>query len=236
MLFKSNELNRFKKFFKKISKQKFIKSLRGGSTSIGHLLEKEMGISENNKSHPDIDEKYELKSTRSNSKSLITLFTFDKNIWKINNKSLIEQYGYFDKNSRHALYSTVNINPNEQGFYLKYNENNIVLKNTKSENIIAEWNVEVISEKFITKFNKLILSFADNEFKDGVESFHFNKAFLLSETSSENFKKGLKNGEISIDIRMHIKETGTVRNHGTGFRISKNKLMNLYKNKNSLIK
>ena len=56
MLFKSNELNRFKKFFKKISKQKFIKSLRGGSTSIGHLLEKEMGISENNKSHPDIDE------------------------------------------------------------------------------------------------------------------------------------------------------------------------------------
>jgi hypothetical protein len=38
-----------------------------------------------------------------------------------------------------------------------------------------------------------------------------------------------------IDIRMHLKPSGGVRNHGTGFRISEKNLMLLYANKKRLI-
>lgn len=38
-----------------------------------------------------------------------------------------------------------------------------------------------------------------------------------------------------MNIRMHIKPTGVVRNHGTGFRIAENHLKNLYSKHHKLI-
>jgi len=56
----------------------YLETSRQGPTGIGHLLEKEMGLFENNIPIPDIGGRVELKATRRNVNSLITLFTFNQ--------------------------------------------------------------------------------------------------------------------------------------------------------------
>ncbi len=41
--------------------------------------------------------------------------------------------------------------------------------------------------------------------------------------------------KLMIDIRMHLKETGGVRNHGTGFRIAEKYLIDLYQKQRKLL-
>jgi len=40
---------------------------------------------------------------------------------------------------------------------------------------------------------------------------------------------------IGVDIRMHLKENGAVRNRGTGFRIKERDLLELYEKRTRLI-
>lgn len=143
----------------------FIKSLRKGPTGIGHLLEKELGLLETNIAVPDIGGRVELKATRRNTNSLITLFTFNKGVWKINQKELINRYGYKDEKNRQALYNIVNVKtPNTQGFYLITDKEKhlIILKNINEIEHIAEWSTYVIAGKFMTKLDRLLLIIANN--------------------------------------------------------------------------
>ena len=56
----------------------FIPSLRRGSTGIGYTLEKELGLKESNIAIPDLGGRVELKTSRRESSSLITLFIFNR--------------------------------------------------------------------------------------------------------------------------------------------------------------
>lgn len=58
-------------------------------------LEQEIGLTENNISSPDLED-VELKVQRRNSSSKITLFTFNRDVWKVNQRDLILKYGYID--------------------------------------------------------------------------------------------------------------------------------------------
>jgi len=213
-------------------KQKgFIKASRKGPTGIGHLLENELGLSETNIAVPDIGGRLELKATRRSANSLITLFTFNRGVWKIKQKDLIIKYGYKDEQNRHALYNIVNVkSPNTQGFYLIPDKEKhlIILKNINEKENIAEWSNYVIAGKFMTKLDRLLLVFADSKFENDAEYFHFNEAYLLENPTPEKFLDAFERNELMVDIRMHIKQSGGVRNHGTGFRISEKNLLSLY--------
>lgn len=78
-------IEKFQKKFREIKAKGFIPTTRKGPTGIGHTLETHLGISENNDAHPDI-EGAELKAHRTKGKSLITLFTFNNKVWKIQTK------------------------------------------------------------------------------------------------------------------------------------------------------
>lgn len=56
----------------------FIETSRKGPTGIGHTLESYMGLRETNVAIPDVGGRVELKATRRNVNSLITLFTFNR--------------------------------------------------------------------------------------------------------------------------------------------------------------
>ncbi len=216
----------------------FIQTLRKGPTGIGHLLESELGLNETNIAIPDIGGRIELKATRRNVNSLITLFTFNRGVWKFNQKDLINKYGYKDEQGRQALYNIVNKRaPNTQGFYLISDptRNLIILRNNNETENIAEWSAYVIAGKFMTKLDRLLLIIADNQVENGIEFFHFNEAYLLENPTPEKFLEAFERNELMIDLRMHIKESGGVRNHGTVFRISEKNLMNLYVKKKKLI-
>lgn len=221
-----------------LKSKEFVETSRKGPTGIGHLLEKELGLNETNIAIPDIGGRVELKGTRRNANSLITLFTFNKSVWLIKQKEIINKYGYKDELGRQALYNIVNNKtPNTQGFYLQSDpaRHLIILKNKNEKQNIAEWSTYVIAGKFMTKLDRLLLIIADNKIENGKEHFYFNEAYLLENPTPEKFLEAFERSELMIDIRMHLKPSGGVRNHGTGFRISEKNLMLLYANKKRLI-
>jgi len=232
------QLKELLKRLEELKSKNFIETSRRGPTGIGHLLEKELGLSETNIAIPDIGGRVELKATRRNANSLITLFTFNKAVWLVKQKDIIAKYGYKDEKGRQALYNIVNNKTtNSQGFYLVSNpaKHIIILKNTDEKENIAEWSTYVIAGKFMTKLDRLLLILADNKIENGTEYFYFNEAYFLENPTPEKFLEAFEKSELMIDLRMHLKESGGVRNHGTGFRISEKNLMDLYAKKKRLI-
>ncbi len=114
-------------------------------------------------------------------------------------------------------------------------KNLIVLRNIEEEGNIAEWSTYVLAGKFMTKLDRLLLVFADSKIENNVEHFHFNEAYLLENPTPEKFLDAFETCKLMIDLRMYLKDSGGVRNHGTGFRISEKNLTELYEKKRRLI-
>jgi len=231
-------MNVLKAKLQEIKNKGFVPTLRKGSTGIGYTFESLLGIQENNLPIPDVGGRVEIKTIRKDSQSLITLFTFNKGIWHIKQRELILKYGYKDEKGRYALKNTIFYgNPISQGISLTVDDkkNTIHLLDVKSGDILATWDVYVIVGKFMSKLSRLLFVLADRKVEMGKEHFHYNEAYLLIDPGPRNFIKAFKNSRIGIDIRMHLKESGAVRNRGTGFRIKENDLLDLYETRKRLL-
>ncbi|HID65588.1 MAG TPA: hypothetical protein EYP32_01410 [Aquificaceae bacterium] len=216
----------------------YIPSLRRGSTGIGYTFESLFGIQENNIPIPDIGGRVEIKTVRRDSQSLITLFTFNRGVWHIRQKDLIQEYGYIDEKGRYALKNTVFYGrPIHQGISLEVNEdeNTIHLIDINTKKILATWDIYVIVGTFMTKLSRLMFIIADRKVEQGKEYFYYGEAYLLTDPNPRRFLKAFKKSLIGIDIRMHLKESGAVRNRGTAFRIKEKDLIELYECKRRLI-
>lgn len=232
-------LKEIQKRLENLQEKGFIPTLRKGPTGIGHTLEQELELDETNLAIPDIGGRIELKATRKNSGSMVTLFTFNRTVWQLPQKKIIDKYGYIDKRGRQSLYSTVfhGIN-NPQNLQIEIDRlNNNVHLYHNSGVLLGTWNIFIIVGKFISKLERLIVLFADSKTNNetGREEFWFNEAYLLENPSPENFLDAFKNSQIAIDLRMHLRESGTVRNHGTGFRIKEENIPALYNKRKRII-
>jgi|AntAceMinimDraft_17_1070374.scaffolds.fasta_scaffold191281_1 hypothetical protein len=212
------ELEKLKIKLEKIKEKGWIESKRRGNTGIGYTLESLLDIKENNLKLPDFGD-IELKSQRKNVSNRVTMFTFNRAVWKIRQKDLIEKYGYIDTNKRKALYCTSNTKPNNQGLFLEVTENNLILNHVDGT-LIAEWKINNLIKAFKEKMPALIAVFADTRINsEEKEEFYFNEAYFLKNPDIDNFIDLLKKDIIIVDIRMHLKKNNAVRNHGTAFRI-----------------
>jgi len=223
---------------REIKNKGFVKSLRRGSTGIGYTFERLFGVKENNIPIPDIGGRVEIKTIRRDSQSLITLFTFNRGVWHIRQKELIQRYGYIDNKGRFALKNTVFYGkPILQKLGLEINEhkNTIHLIDVTTKKAVATWDVYVIVGKFMTKLSRLLIVLAYRKIIKGKEYFHYNEAYLLTNPSPRSFIKAFKKSLIGIDLRIHLKESGAVRNRGTAFRIKEKNLIELYEHRKKLI-
>ena len=223
---------------KDIKNRGYIESLRRGSTGIGYTFETLFGVKENNIPIPDIGGRVEIKTVRKDSQSLITLFTFNRGVWHMKQKEIIQKYGYIDEKGRVALKNTVfyeKIIPQGLKLEIDENKNTIHLMDTVDREIIATWDVYVIVGKFMTKLSRLLIVLADRKVVEGKEYFHYNEAYFLTDPSPRSFIKAFKKSIIGIDLRMHLKENGAVRNRGTAFRIKERDLVELYEHRRRLI-
>ena len=221
-----------------IKNKGFVESLRQGSTGVGYTFEILFGVEENNIPIPDIGGRVEIKTIRKDSQSLITLFTFNKGVWHMRQKELIQKYGYINNKGRLALKNTVFYNkPIPQGLRLKVdeNKNRIYLIDVTTKKAVATWDIFAIVGIFMTKLSRLLIILADRKVIKGKEYFHYNEAYLLTNPSSRSFIKAFKKSLIGIDLRMHLKESGAVRNRGTAFRIKEKNLIELYEDRKRLI-
>lgn len=218
-------IEKFIKKFQSLKKKGFIKSHRKGPTGIGHTLEQELGMKENNIAIPDI-KGAELKAHRSNSSNMITLFTFNRKCWIMRPLVAVKKYGSKDKDGRIGLYYTMSLKPNSAGLFLDIEDSKISVRH-KSGELIVNWDLEILARQFEKKIPALILVNAETEERDSIEYFRFTKARLLKGTSPDLLHEQFKLQNILVDLRLH--DIGTMaRNHGTGFRAYENKLIFLF--------
>lgn len=220
-------LDEFKRAFADLKKQGWIPSKRRGPTGIGQTLEQALGLKENNIAVPDL-KNVELKAHRIGSTSLITLFTFNRKVWKMKPLEAIRKYGTPDQDGRMGLYFTMSRLPNEQGLYLHIEPETISVRHKPSEELIAEWQLETLVERFMQKIPALILVGAQSKMDEEIESFKYKHAYLLTDTSPKIIRKQIWEGNVLVDLRLHDKIT-SARNHGTGFRTREDKLLALFK-------
>lgn len=217
----------FRSKLQKISSKGFIPSKRKGNTGVGYTLETLLGLKENNVRLPDLG-RIELKSKRRHATSFVTMFTFNRGVWKLPQSSIIERYGYHDKTGRKALKCTVTVRPNPQGLKLTTSEQALQLRDRNGK-LIASWNADALMEYFSQKLPSLILVIADTRrAENGREEFHYNKAYLLRNPSKQGLLKLIKQGHVVVDLRMHLKSNGQVRNRGTAFRVAEDNLLQCF--------
>ncbi len=210
--------------FKKIKEKGYIPSLRAGNTGVGHTLEQILGLKENNIAGPDL-ENIELKAQRKNVSNKVTMFTFNRGAWQKKQNYIVEKYGYIDDNNRPALYCTVSNKPNQQGLFLKIDKKENLMMLSHSDNVLlAQWKLDSLIDQFEQKMPNLIVVLAESKGRNGKEEFWYNEAYLLENADKSAFIDFIENGTIIVDVRIHLKEKGTVRNHGTAFRIEERKL------------
>lgn len=219
------------KKLKEIKSLGFVRSTRKGSTGVGYTFERLLGIRENNIAIPDIGGRVEIKTKRSSHNSLITLFTFNKGVWKVELRELIEKYGYTDEKHRKALKTTLYFGHiNERtGLTLNIKEdvNALEIRDTNNS-LLGVYSLYVVVGKFFTKLGIVLFVVADSKEEEGSEYFHYKDFYLCSEPALERFIKGIKTGSVAIDLRMHIKDNGSIRNRGTAFRVRESSLPELY--------
>ena len=222
---------RLKSALEALKARGYVPSARRGPTGVGYTLEKELGVSENNLPIPDIGGRVEVKSTRTNANSLITLFTFNKAVWQYKQPDIISRWGYVDTDGRQSLYNATSTQEeNSQGLRLSVSEDadNLLLTHVPSSTLLAKWDMFHIIGKFLVKLERVLFVHADVRKIGSRESFHFVRAELLSEPSAQTFKRCFDDGKVVVDIRMHLRNDGSVRNRGTAFRIREHDLPSLY--------
>jgi hypothetical protein len=218
-------LEKFRKAFGEIRELGFVQTKRRGPTGVGHTLQELLGVREDNIALPDFHDA-ELKAHRIGSTSMITLFTFNNKAWMMNPLLAIRTHGTFDGNGRQGLYFTMSLTPNSKGLFLHTDEKAISVRHI-SGTIIAEWQLESLKQQFLRKFPAMVLVSAFCEERGGVEWFHYTRARLLTQTSSDTLLNQIRSGHIMVDLRLHDKGT-SARNHGTGFRTFEDKLPLLF--------
>lgn len=201
-----------------IKQKGYVVSLRKGNTGIGYTLETLLGLQENNLRTPDLGT-IEIKSQRKGATNRVTMFTFNRGVWKLTRRDLIETYGYIDTEGRLSLYCTVNSRPNNQGLYLKVGTETVELRH-ENNTLIAEWQGKNLIDTFKQKMPVLVVVYADTRINsDQKEEFWFNEAYFTMDPDEDNFLDLIRRDIVGIDIRMHLKENNQVRDHGTAFRI-----------------
>lgn len=229
--------------FKRIKSLGFIKSNRIHNTGIGKTFEDYLGVAENNNKDPDF-EGFEVKTQRNLAQSYITLFTKSPSHPKSANRFLKDNFGKPD--SEHpdvkVLHTSIfgdrfNTFNNTFGFKITVNDAEeklfLKIKDLNSDEIISDsivyWNFKDVSAK---KLDNTIFVWAERQFVNGDEYFHFTKAHIYYGFSFAKLIDGFKKGYIMFDIRMGSYKTGRMKgkphDHGSGFRVKRENLKDLF--------
>lgn len=238
-----NALEKFKEDFEKVKKAGFIESHRTNNTGIGKTFEDLVNVVENNKQDVDYLNELELKSSRELSNSMVTLFTKSPSHPPQANTILRLKFGK-DEDGSKILHTTIpgdkfNTFLEKYGFKLEINEKEkkiyILIKDLRNDttiDFICYYTFEDLKKIIEKKCKNIVFVTAKIKEENGKEFFHFEKAILLTGLTFDNFLKAIKEGDIFYDIRIGVygagKNKGKTHDHGSGFRIRKNKIVQIF--------
>lgn len=233
--------------FEEIRDRGWVQSHRSNNTGIGKTFEDLAGIEENNSQGPDFEE-FEIKSHRGEANSPITLFTLAPTFPKGANAILKDRYGeeYPDNPSLKCLHTSIfadrkNSYSGKYAFQLINDRENEVIKiavyDLKTGKLIDDssgYSYEKLRAKLFSKLNNLFYVNAERRFKNGVEEFKFTYAVIYTNPSLERFLNILDDGRVQYDIRIGSYQSGDKygkpHDHGSGFRLREDYILDLYDN------
>lgn len=201
----------------------FVRTLKGGDTGVGFTLETLLGLPPTNKrdiaDFSYLGRPIELKSQRSETLSMTTLFACEPVVRTMNDYQLVQRFGYLDDSGRMSLYVTLSTHAYvPQGLRLRVESTSKkVLVVGRGGERIWEWDYS----QFSRKIGNLLIVKADTRGAGKNEEFHYSNAKLCLDLDEEKFTTVLiDTGLVTVDIRAHVKPGRTsARNHGTAFRI-----------------
>ena len=218
-----SKINLYLKKFIEIKKIGWIESYRQGDTGIGFTLEKLVNQTKEQKKH------LRIKSIRKGSSRRLTLFAKTP-IWgEGGRKKLLEDHGYFDKNGRWSLYTSITSKKETRlGWQIEIDSNKVFLN--KSNEAIIYWDLLTLQKSLKKKFSEMVLVYADFKKNDQrIEFFKYKEFYLAKDPDLESFTNLLEDGSICIDLAIH-RETSTnkIIDKGFLFRISESKINKLF--------
>jgi len=214
-------LAEIKKALKELSKKGWVRSNRRHDTGIGKTLEDYLGITENNIAVPDFGV-MELKSQRSGTPSMMTLFT--KSPEGTTNAEIRRRFGYPDHEFPQVkiLHQTINSGrKNAMGFQCKIDEKQGKLFILKNRTVLGYYDLGFLRQKAVEKIgNGLILVFADCKKERGHEYFRFKEAWVLKDIDPTKFLL-LSKYDIRLGVYHSGSKAGQSHDHGSAFRLTR---------------
>lgn len=207
---------------------------------LGNTLEDLLGVPENNIPLADYGE-FELKTHRSKSNSLISLFRFEPKPGRVI-PYLVEKYGWplhtYGPKERSLRVDIDAASFSERGFIARINRrlrrvelhfdsskvpNEIVYKNWLKEvkakvglgdlKPIPYWTFEDLENKIKAKIRNMVYVTVETSYEGRAQKMRVAKAVLLRGASLSRFLDGIRKGWLQIELNAR-----THHNHGTAFR------------------
>ncbi|NLT45658.1 MAG: hypothetical protein GXX80_09170 [Thermotogaceae bacterium] len=222
-------------------------SHRRSNTGIGKTLEDLLGIKENNNKKGDIEvpgmDPVELKTSREDSKSMITLFTKSPEPRSIGNRQLLGRFGYFQEDSKtKELHWTLKVGENDikgKKLLLEVSrlgeENRIDLIDAEApeKTIVAYYSRKAIEKAVMSKLSSgLVLVEAESKKLSGDEYFKYTRATYLCGLKVDAIFDLIVDGSLLLDLRLGTyksgKSKGKPHDHGNGFRTFEKNLKDIF--------
>ncbi|MNW51095.1 hypothetical protein D3C74_285710 [compost metagenome] len=200
---------------------KSISPFKSSPKDVGETLENCLGISPNSIAQADFKGAIELKCKRAGGGNLDTLFSMVPN-WEISSlkssTDIMLKFGYPSKkyNGFYDLYVTVCNMPNNQGLFLKADDDDqIIYQRSQLNGVINEvcsWEYEAVKQKLQKKHPKTAWLVAEEKIINGEIHFNYNRIQLTQRPIFSQFTTLINKGIVTYDWR------GRVRTDRTGYK------------------
>jgi hypothetical protein len=224
----------FLRKFDQISARRFVPTRRSGHTGVGHTLETLLGLVENNDPGADfrgIEVKaWRTTPHRSSRRRPMNLFLKEPR-WLDNGTAAdrIRSFGYRNHDGRPAWYQSITCRENSGGLRLQRDDGAAALLLLDEADAIGYWPYAVLAHRLTEKHDQAVFVGADARGRSESEEFWYRSVVWCCHPSVDRLLRIVDEGDVVVELRMHIGRTDSVRNHGTAFRIRKNRIRDLYK-------
>ena len=192
-----------------------------GTGAPGLYLEHLLGLRTSNVDVPDAGA-WEVKYT--SGRALTTLFHKDPYPRGKAIRYIINRWGWIGKNKLQSFRHT--ICGESADFHVVDDANSIWVRRTRDDDISPYWPHDELVTAFARKLGNLILVKGSYSRKRRV--VRYDSAELLSGAKTTQLIRSIANGLICIDFDAYIRANGSIRNHGTKFRIRPDDIRRLY--------
>ena len=193
-----------------------------GTGAPGLFLEHLLGLKTSNLDIPDAGG-WEVKFSSGN--ALITLFQKDPFPRGRILRYMINEWGQIGKNGHQGFVHT--ISGRSDRFEIVDDAGEIRVRRTGYDDVVPHWPHDVLVTAFARKLGNLIHVHGTKRGR----TVRYESAAFMSGAKVTNLIRAITTGTICLEFNAFIRENGSIRNHGTRFRIRPRDLPSLYSNR-----